>query len=126
MNKVIILGRLTKDCSTKYTQAGKCVTTFTLAVNRPTTKDGVQQADFVPIVLWGKIAETVGNYVHKGQRLLVEERLQIRTFEANDGSTRWVTEVIGSHIEFIEKREDLGTSGGSEYTGAPFDEEIPF
>lgn len=75
MNKVILLGRLTKDCNTKYTQTGKCVTTFTLAVNRPTTKDGEQQADFVPVVLWGKVAETVGNYVHKGQRLLVEGRL---------------------------------------------------
>ena len=90
MNKVILLGRLTKDCNTKYTQTGKCVTTFTLAVNRPTTKDGEQQADFVPVVLWGKVAETVGNYVHKGQRLLVEGRLQVRTFEANDGSKRWV------------------------------------
>lgn len=56
MNKVILLGRLTKDCNTKYTQTGKCVTTFTLAVNRPTTKDGEQQADFVPVVLWGKVA----------------------------------------------------------------------
>ena len=126
MNKVILLGRLTKDCNTKYTQTGKCVTTFTLAVNRPTTKDGEQQADFVPVVLWGKVAETVGNYVHKGQRLLVEGRLQVRTFEANDGSKRWVTEVIGSHIEFIEKKEDFGGPGGNEYTGAPFAEEIPF
>ena len=74
----------------------------------------------------GKVAETVGNYVHKGQRLLVEGRLQVRTFEANDGSKRWVTEVIGSHIEFIEKKEDFGGSGSNEYTGAPFDEEIPF
>ncbi|WP_418809604.1 single-stranded DNA-binding protein [Phascolarctobacterium faecium] len=58
--------------------------------------------------------------------MLVEGRLQVRTFEANDGSKRWVTEVIGSHIEFIEKKEDFGGPGGNEYTGAPFDEEIPF
>lgn len=133
MNKVIILGRLTKDPEVRYTQMGKVVASFTLAVNRPFKgQDGQQEADFIPVVLWGKTAETVGNYVHKGQRLIVEGRLQIRSYEANDGSKRWVSEVIGNSIEFIEKRENNGStnynSGGFDSFGqsVPFDEEIPF
>lgn len=127
MNRIIILGRLTKDPEIRYTHTGKAVADFTLAVNRPfKNEEGQQDADFISVVLWGKTAETVGNYVHKGQRLLVEGRLQIRTYTAKDGSTRWVTEVIGEHIEFIEKKED--SSGGYNDFGnvEPFDEKVPF
>lgn len=127
MNKIILLGRLTKDPEIRYTPTGKAVAGFTLAVNRPfKNEEGQQDADFIPVLLWGKTAETVGNYVHKGQRLLVEGRLQIRTYTAKDGSNRWVTEVIGEHIEFIEKKED-SSSGYSDFGSAvPFDEQVPF
>lgn len=150
MNKIILLGRFTKDPEIRYTQTGACVAQFTLAVDRPyTNQGGSREADFIPCVAWGKQAEVIGNYVHKGQRLLVEGRLQVRTYDAKDGSKRWVTEVVVNHGEFIERKEQQaaqppaqpaqtgGYYGGGEQQAAagdfgnmgqqvPFDEEIPF
>ena len=106
MNKIVVLGRLTKDPEVRYTPSQKVVASFTLAVDRPfTTPDGKREADFIPVVVWGKAAELVGNSCAKGHRLLVEGRLQIRNFDAKDGTKHWVTEVISQNIEFIEKRE---------------------
>lgn len=105
MNRIMLLGRLTRDPEIRYTPSGACVAQFTMAVDRPYTKDGSREADFIPCVTWGKTSETIGNYVHKGQRLLVEGRLQIRSYDAKDGSKRWVTEVIVNHAEFIERKE---------------------
>ena len=129
MNTVQLLGRLTKDPDVKYTQNGKCVASFTLAVNRPFKgPDGKVEADFIPVILWGKVAEIVGNFVSRGQRLLVEGRLQVRSYDAKDGSKRYVTEVIGNNIEFIEKKDNGGNSGGFEDMGQPlpYEDEIPF
>lgn len=133
MNKVILMGRLTKDPDVKYTQTDKVVTQFTLAVDRP-FKDaqGNKETDFIPVVLWGKTAELVGNSCQKGHRLLVEGRLQIRSYDAKDGTKRWVTEVIANSVEFIERKADAaasaGDKGGFESFGqaVPFDEHIPF
>lgn len=132
MNNVILLGRLVKDPEVKYTNTGKVVAMFTLAVERPYAgADGKHECDFIPCVLWGKSAEAVGNYVHKGQRLLVEGRLQIRAYESN-GSKRWVTEVILNRFEFVERKEKEGNSAlasspmESFGESAPFDESIPF
>ena len=115
MNKIIVLGRLTKDPETRYTQNQKVVTTFTLAVDRPFNgPDGKKEADFIPVVVWGKAAELVGNSCAKGHRLMVEGRLQIRNFDAKDGTKHWVTEIIANNIEFIERREqkqDIGDMG---------------
>ena len=131
MNKIILMGRLIKDPEVKYTNNGKAVAQFTLAVNRPIKNaEGNYEADFINIVAWNQTAEVVGNYVHKGQRLLVEGRLQIRAYDAKDGSKRYVTEVIASNIEFIEKKEggSQGEPQGMESFGqqVPFNEEIPF
>jgi single-strand DNA-binding protein len=126
MNKVILLGRLVRDPDVKYTQNGKCVTQITIAVNRPYQKDKQQEADFIPVIFWGKSAETVGNHFAKGERILVTGRLQIRSYDAKDGSKRWVTEVIATDFpEFIEKKQSNGKSEFEEF-GTPFDEEIPF
>ena len=106
MNKIIVLGRLTKDPEIRYTPSQKVVASFTLAVDRPfTTPDGKREADFIPVVVWGKAAELVGNSCAKGHRLLVEGRLQIRNFDAKDGTKHWVTEIISQNIEFIERKE---------------------
>lgn len=147
MNKIILLGRLTRDPEIRYTQTGACVAQFTVAVDRPFKNQvGEKETDFIPCVVWGKTAEVVGNYVHKGQRLLVEGRLQIRSYDAKDGSKRWVTEVIVNHGEFIERKEQQpaapqsggyntgGATGAAQQGGGmeafgqqvPFDEEIPF
>ena len=106
MNKIVILGRLTKDPDVKYVASGKAVATFTMAVDRPFLgQDGKREADFIPVVIWGKTAEMVGNSCAKGHRLLGEGRLQIRNFDAKDGTKHWVTEVIANSIEFIERKE---------------------
>ena len=137
MNRVILLGRLTKDPEVRYTNNDKVVATFTLAVNRPyTSADGQRDADFINVVIWGKQAEAIGNNVTKGQRLLVEGRLQIRSYEGKDGNKHWITEVVAHNFEFIEKKEKGSTSEPAqgdqqspmESFGAPvpFDEEIPF
>lgn len=113
MNKVILMGRLTKDPEVKYTQTGKVVTQFTLAVDRPfKSADGNKEVDFVPVVVWGKIAEMIGNGCHKGHRLLVDGRLQIRSYDAKDGTKRWVTEIIANSVEFIERKADVAASAG--------------
>ena len=133
MNKVILMGRLTKVPEVKYTQTGKVVTQFTLAVDRP-FKDvnGNKETDFIPVVVWGKAAELVGNSCQKGHRLLVDGRLQIRSYEAKDGSKRWVTEIIVNGVEFVERKSDKGGTSGdkSEFEqfghAVPFDEDIPF
>ncbi|MDO4178990.1 MAG: single-stranded DNA-binding protein [Phascolarctobacterium sp.] len=139
MNKIILLGRLVRDPEVRYTQTGKVVCQFTLAVDRPySNQDGQREADFIPVVLWGKPAETCGNSVTKGQRVLVEGRVQTRSYDAKDGSKRYVTEVIASNFEFIERKADsqgaparsssAPTNGGMETFGSavPFDEDIPF
>ena len=152
MNKVILLGRLTRDPEVRYTATGKVVCQFTLAVDRPfTNQEGQREADFIPVIIWGKQGETCGNYLTKGQRALVEGRLQIRSYDAKDGSKRWITEVVADRFEFIESRKDFAgaqrntanqaaapaaprqqagapAGGGMESFGSsvPFDEEIPF
>lgn len=134
MNKVILMGRLTKDPDVRYTQTGKVVCQFTLAVDRPfTNQEGQREADFITVVVWGKIAELCGNSLAKGHRALIDGRLQIRNYDAKDGTKRWVTEIIAHSVEFIEKKKSAAT--GSEPIGGnleefgpavPFDEEIPF
>jgi single-strand DNA-binding protein len=134
VNKVILVGRLTRDPEVRTTNSGKFVTTFTLAVNRFGQND---TADFVPIVAWDKLAEICGNSVTKGQRVLVDGRLQIRAYE-KDGQKRWMTEVIAQSIEFLERKtqsagapnqtdsdkhmDDAGSFGKDVFPG----EEIPF
>ena len=133
MNKVILMGRLTKDPEVRYTQTGKVVTQFILAVDRPfKDADGNKETDFIPVVVWGKAAELVGNSCQKGHRLLIDGRLQIRSYEAKEGGKRWVTEIIANGVEFVERKSDQGgtTCDKSEFEqfghAVPFDEEIPF
>lgn len=116
MNKVILMGRLTRDPEVRYTQTGKVVCQFTLAVDRPfANQEGQREADFIAIVVWGKIAELCGNSLTKGQRALVDGRLQIRSYDAKDGTKRWVTEVIANSVEFIERK---ATGSGARFSPA--------
>lgn len=131
MNKIVLMGRLVRDPEVRYTPTNKVVCQFTLAVDRPfTNQEGQREADFIPVVFWGKQAENIGNSFAKGNRILVEGRLQIRSYDAKDGSKRYVTEVIGNNFEFIERKAAAGSSqnGNMESFGStvPFDEEIPF
>ena len=114
MNRAILFGRLTKDVDLRTTPSGRSVAMLTLAIDRPPTKDGNKEADFIPVVLWGKTAEAVAKYVHKGQRLLVEGRIQVRSYDGKDGQKRYATEVVADKAEFIDK---LGQSGASQQQG---------
>lgn len=108
MNKVILIGRLTRDPELRYTQSGSAVCNFTLAVDRPFSgQGGEREADFIDIVVWNKPAENVAKYMTKGRQVAVEGRLQIRSYEGNDGQRRWRTEVVANQVEF------LGSAGGS-------------
>ena len=111
MNKVILLGRLTRDPEVRYTQSGKAVASFSIAVNR--FAGGQEQADFIPIVAWEKLAETCGNNLTKGRRVLVEGRLSVRSYEANDGQKRRVTEVVAQNVEYLDSRQTSGTDAGN-------------
>ena len=142
MNKAILLGRLTKDPEIKYTQSGKAVASFTLAVDRRKSANGDSQADFISCVAWDKVAETIGNYCSKGQQIAVDGRIQSRRYEAKDGSKRYVTEVVANDIEFAGSRpQGAGAPGTAMQSSAPShqppagqesfgpsipDEEIPF
>ncbi len=127
MNKVILVGRLAQDPEVRYTQSGKAVASFTIAVNR-FTGGGQREADFIPIVAWEKLAETCGNNLTKGQRVLVEGRLQIRSYETNDGQKRRVAEVVAQNIEFLERKQVTEDSKeANPFGGQVFpEEEIPF
>ena len=125
MNKAILLGRLTKDPEIKYTQSGKAVASFTLAVDRRKSASGEKQADFISCVAWEKTAETIGNYCSRGQQIAVEGRIQSRSYDAQDGSKRYVTEVVVQSMDFCGKKSDNG-GHAAESAASDYDEEIPF
>ena len=118
MNKIVVSGRLTRDVELRKTPSGKSVAGFTLAVDRPfLNQQGQREADFIPVMIWGKAAEVVSTNCHKGSRLLVEGRLQIRNFDAKDGTKHWVTEIIASGFEFLDPRAKK--TGDTPATEAP-------
>lgn len=105
-NRCIILGRLTRDPEVRTTPSGKVVASIVLAVDRPfKDANGNKETDFIPVTLWGKAGELVGNSCQKGHRLLVEGRLQIRNYEGKDGQKRYIAEILANSVEFIEKKE---------------------
>lgn len=127
MNKVVLIGRLTKDPDLKYTPgAGKSVCTFTLAVDRRVQKDKEKEADFIPIVIWGKQAESTANYMSKGKLMGVSGRIQTRSYDAKDGTKRYITEVVADEVQFLEwakKQENTETQVLSE---EEYGSETPF
>ena len=110
MNKVVLVGRLTKDPELKFAQGtGTAVATFTVAVNRRFKKEGQPEADFIPVVQFGKSAEATANYMTKGKLISVAGSVQTRNYEAKDGTRRYVTEVTADEVDFLEwgdKKED--------------------
>ena len=122
LNRVILIGRLTRDPELRYTPAGVAVTQFTLAVDRPFSggEGREREADFIPVVTWRQLAETCANYLRKGRLTAVEGRIQVRNYENNEGKRVYVTEVIADNVRFLEsnregggQREEGGGYGGS-------------
>ncbi|MBR6636519.1 MAG: single-stranded DNA-binding protein [Phascolarctobacterium sp.] len=137
MNKIMLIGRLTKDPELRYTQTGSAVASFTLAVNRRfANQNGEREADFINCVAWQKTGEFVANYFKKGQLMALEGRLQVRSYDGNDGQRRWVTEVVAEQIEFVGPKEggsSAPSTGRQDYrpsnnmdTGFGLGEEIIF
>lgn len=105
LNKIILIGRLTRDPELKYTQNGNAVSRMTIAVDRQyKNKDGKKETDFIQIVAWQKLAEIVCQYMRKGKLISVDGTLQIRSYEDN-GEKKYIAEVIASDIRFLEKVE---------------------
>lgn len=113
LNRVILIGRLTKDPELRYTPSGVAVTQFTIAVDRPfTSQGGEREADFIPVVTWRQLAETCANYLRKGRLTAVEGRIQVRNYENNEGRRVYVTEVIADNVRFLESNREGGSGGG--------------
>lgn len=117
MNRVVLVGRLTKDPELRYTPNGVPVATFTLAVNRNfSNQKGEREADFINCVVWRKPAENVANYLKKGSLAGVDGRLQTRNYEGQDGKRVYVTEVQAESVQFLEPRSSSASErneGGS-------------
>lgn len=113
MNAAIILGRLTRDPVIKVMQGGMTIARFTLAVNRLNKTGQNPEADFINCVAFGKTADAIGNYVYKGQRLLVEGRIQTGSYTSKSGEKKFTTEISVNRAEFIEKHSESSTQGNS-------------
>jgi single-strand DNA-binding protein len=129
LNRVVLIGRLTKDPELRYTPNGVAVATFTLAVDRfRTNAQGERETDFIPIVVWQKQAENCANYIGKGSLCAVDGRIQVRTYDGKDGVRRWMTEVVADNVRFLDKRESTSESSanviGNEVGFT--DEDVPF
>lgn len=105
MNLVILTGRNVREVEVKSTQSGMKVALFTMAVDRPVAKDKEKQSDFINIVAWDKLAETCEKFVTKGMKVLVEGRLQTRNYDDKDGKKVYVTEIVATKVEFLDKIE---------------------
>lgn len=127
INRVIIIGRLTKDPELKYTSSGAAVGTFNLAVNRQfTNANGDREADFINCVIWRKSAENFANFTHKGSLVGIDGRLQTRNYENQQGQRVYVTEVVVDNFSLLEKRASDNsnanqTQSGSNKTNNPAD-----
>ncbi len=117
LNKVFLIGNLTRDPELRYIPSGSAVATFTVAVNRvykTQTGEKKEQTSFIRVVVWGRRAEVCGEYLSKGSPLFVEGRLQSREWEAQDGQKRSTIEVIADNIQFLRMGEKQGAGAGKQ------------
>lgn len=130
MNKVILIGRLVADPEIRYTQSGKAVASYRLAVDRPFKQDGQQEADFINCVAWGKTGEFAGNYLRKGTKIAVEGRVQTGSYE-KDGVKHYTTDIVVDRHEFCESRSSgqaatANSNAGQAFTDMDDDGDLPF
>lgn len=121
MNSVNLVGRLARDPEVRYTQSQMAVCTFTLAVDRAGAKrddPNAQTADFPRCTAFGKTAENMSKYLHKGSKVGVEGRIQTGSYKKQDGTTVYTTNVIANHVEFLDSKQQSTNQGFPAY-GAP-------
>lgn len=130
LNKVVLIGRLTKDPDLRYTTSGVPVTRFTLAVNRNfKNQDGEYDADFIPITVWKGQAENCDKYLAKGRLVAVSGRIQTGSYDGEDGKRRYTWEVVADQVQFFEwseKQEQTTGVLGFEDVPPEYDEPLPF
>ena len=132
MNSVILIGRLTKDPELRFTQSGKAVANFSIAVDREYSKE--KKTDFFRIIVWGKQAENVSNYMAKGRLVAVNGSLQTSTYEDKNNVTRYVTEVVANRVQFLDwadkstNKQEESSKEDYDFTSfsAVEDEDVPF
>jgi len=130
MNKVFLIGRLTRDPELRYTGSNIPVATFSLAVNRNFTgQSGEREADFINIVVWRKQAENVKNYLTQGSQVAIDGRIQTRTYDGEDGKKRYITEVIADNVEFLGSKGSSNNSNSgnnfNDVTPSDFSDSMP-
>lgn len=138
MNRVNLIGRLTKDPELRFTPGtGMAVSTFTIAIDRrKANKDGKKEADFIPIVVWGKQGESVANYMSKGRLIGISGRIQTRNYEGKDGIRRYVTEIVADEVQFLDYKNNSSNNVANDNNSTSYDsgwtdpvdddDEIPF
>lgn len=126
MNVVTMVGRLVKDVELRFTQSGKPVGNFTLAVNRDFVREGDAKADFFPIIVWGRQAETCNEYIGKGSLVGVKGRLQVRSYDGKDGGKRYVTEIIAENVSFLAASKKQAAETAPESGEMAAGEDIPY
>ncbi|MBM7855800.1 single-strand DNA-binding protein [Desulfohalotomaculum tongense] len=132
LNKIILIGRLTRDPEPRYTTSGVAVTKFTLAVDRPfANRQGERETDFIDVVTWQKLAEICANNLSKGRLVAVEGRLQIRSYDDNQGIRRKAAEVVADNVRFLDRAKERADApaGQESYSNADaggFASEISF
>ena len=120
MNKIILVGRLTKDPEVRTTSAGFNTVNFTVAVNRNfKNKDGNYDADFLPCVAFRNTADFISKFFKKGSMISLDGRVQTRSYDAQDGTKRYVTEVVVENVEFVGWKNESSSSSNNEYVDAP-------
>ena len=130
MNKVILMGRLTRDPETRFTQGNNtAVCSFSLAVNRRFKQEGQPDADFINVVAWAKTAEFVGKYFNKGQQVGVIGRIQTRNYDDKDGKKVFVTEVVAEEVYFADSKKEgteLNVTTSAGFMQVEEDSNLPF
>ncbi len=129
LNRIVLIGRLTRDPELRYVPSGHPVASFTLAVDRSfANQQGERETDFIDIVAWRKLAEQVSQHLSKGRLVAVEGRLQIRSYETQDGQKRRVAEVVADGVRFLDRKATGVPAGGAaqEELAEEAEQDVPF
>ena len=131
INQIFIIGRTTKEPEARTTQSGVAVSTFTIACDRNFKgTDGEKETDFFSVVCWRGLASTVEKYLGKGRLVAVSGRVQTRSYEAQDGTKRYITEIVADEVQFLDRTKDGQAPQGTGFTPLdpddPSNQDLPF
>lgn len=119
MNKVILIGRFTRDPEIRYTQSGICSANFSIAIDRKYKQEGQPDADFPRVVAWGKTAEFIEKYFRQGMKIVIEGRIQTGKYTNKEGQTVYTTDVVAESVEFAESKSSGSSSEGKQSSNKP-------